>query len=46
MWKRKLQKILGNLLEEFRKLHNPCMGRSSRNSRPQVIENSREYLLL
>ena len=42
MWKIKLQKILGNLLEELRKLHTM---NGTVNPQMQVIENSRQYFL-
>ena len=46
MSKIKLKKIVGNLLDKFRKKF-ALMERSSRNfSRPQPIENSRQYFLL
>ena len=45
----KLQKIVGNLLDKLRKLYmdgTVIYKRVEISSRPQVIENSRQYLLL
>ena len=45
----KLQKIVGNLLDKLRKLYmdgTVIYKRVETSSRPQVIENSRQYLLL
>ena len=41
----KLKKIVGNLLDKFRKLYE-WNGHLESVSRPQVIEDSRQYLLL
>ena len=47
MWKIKIQKVKGNLLEKLRKLYvHKRNGHLEIFSRPQVIENSRQYLLL
>ena len=45
----KLQKIVGNLLDKLRKLYmdgTVIYKHVEISSRPQVIENSRQYLLL
>ena len=42
----KLKKIVENLLDEFRKFLHECFGHIEFFSRPQVIENSRQYLRL
>ena len=46
MWKIKLQKMVGNLLDQLRKLYMSWNGNLEILSRPHVIENSRQYLLL
>ena len=45
MWKIKIQKVKGNLLDKLRKLYvHKWNGHLEIFSRPQVIENSRQYL--
>ena len=44
--KNKLQKIVGNLFATLRKLDMNGTGRLEIFSRPQVIENFRQYMLL
>ena len=47
MWKIKIQKVKGNLLDKLRKLYvHKRNGHLEIFSRPQVIENSRQYFLL
>ena len=46
MRKIKLQKMVGNLLDQLRKLCMSWNGNLEILSRPHVIENSRQYLLL